>query len=416
MKDSLPASGAGMNLTEVKREFPILAASIGGRAHVYLDSAATTQKPRIVLEAIRSFYSESNANIHRGAHALAERASQAYEAARESVRDLINARHAHECVFTYGTTDSINLLAESFGRTFIHAGDEILVTEMEHHSNLVPWQELCRRTGAVLTVLPMDDDGRLRTDRVGAAMSQRTKLVCVTHVSNVTGIINPITEIVAQARSRGVPVLVDGAQASAHLRVDVQALGCDFYAFSGHKAYAETGIGVLYGREDWLERMPPHRFGGGMVATVDYQRATFAAPPAKFEAGTPNIAGAVSLGAAASFIKMLGQQAIAEHESRVLAYANEALSSLDGIVVYGRAAPNRCGSLSFNLRGANPYDVGVILDQLGVAVRTGSHCAQPMMRRLGIEGTVRASFAVYSDRDDVDRLVAALAHASKMLL
>jgi cysteine desulfurase/selenocysteine lyase len=404
-----------MDVTEVKREFPILSCPVAGRARVYLDSAATTQKPNVVLEAIGSFYRESNANIHRGVHALAERAGLAYELARESVRGLLNARHASECVFTYSTTDSINLVAESFGRDFIHAGDEILVTEMEHHSNLVPWQELCRRKGAVLTILPIDDEGRLRMPLLASAITKRTKLVSVAHVSNVTGVVNPIAEIVAEAKSRGVPVLVDGAQAMAHLPVDVQALGCDFYAFSGHKAYAETGIGVLYGRGEWLERLPPHRFGGGMVALVDYQRATFDPPPAKFEAGTPNIAGAVSLGAAASFIMKLGRQAIAEHETRVLAYATEALAALDGVVIYGPAGRNRCGSLSFNLAGLSPYDVGVILDQLGIAVRTGSHCAQPMMRRLGIEGTVRASFAVYSDEDDVDQLVAALRHARAIL-
>jgi cysteine desulfurase / selenocysteine lyase len=404
-----------MDVTEVRREFPILSYADGGRPRVYLDNAATTQKPRVVLDTIWSFYSESNANIHRGVHAWAERAGQAYEAARESVRELINARHAHECVFTYGTTDSINLLAESFGREFIHAGDEILVTAMEHHSNLVPWQELCRRTGAALVVLPLDDDGRLRMDMLGQAMSKKTKLFCVTHVSNVTGIINPITEIVAQTKTRGVPVLVDGAQAAGHLPVDVQALGCDFYVFSGHKLYAETGIGVLYGREDWLDRLPPYRVGGGMVALVDSRTATFDAPPGKFEAGTPNIAGALSLGAAASFIRMLGPQVIAEHEARVLAYATEAVAALDRVTVYGRRVPNRCGSLSFNLLGTSPYDVGVILDQLGIAVRTGSHCAQPMMRQLGIEGTVRASFAVYSDRNDVDRLVTGLDQASKML-
>lgn len=405
---------SNMNLTGVKCEFPILAGAVGP-PRVYLDSAATTQKPKVVLEAIRSFYSERNANIHRGVHELAERASQAYEAARESVRELINAQHAHECVFTYSTTDSINLLATSLGRDFIHAGDEILVTEMEHHSNLVPWQELCRREGAVLRVLPMDDDGRLRMDRLATSMTKRTKLICVTHVSNVTGVINPIAEIVAQAQSQRVPVLVDGAQAVGHLPIDMQALGCDFYAFSGHKAYAETGIGVLYARDPWLERLPPPRFGGGMVASVDTQKATFDPPPGKFEAGTPNIAGAVSLGAAACFIKALGQSAITEHEGRLLAYATEALASLEGIVIYGRSASERCGSLSFNLAGTSPYDVGVILDQLGIAVRTGSHCAQPMMRRMGIEGTVRASLAVYSDQDDVDRLVAGLGRARELL-
>ncbi len=404
-----------MNVADVRHEFPILTRTLNGRRLVYLDNAATTQKPRAVLDAIRSFYSEVNANIHRGLHGLAERASQAYEEARQSVQRLLKARHAHECVFTSGTTDSINLLAESFGREFIHEGDRIAVTEMEHHSNLVPWQELCRRTGAVLAILPVDGDGQLRMEMVGPVLTERTRLICVTQVSNVTGIVNPIADLVAQARSRGIPVLVDGAQAAGHLTVDVQALDCDFYVFSGHKLYAETGIGVLYGKETWLERMRPCRFGGGMVETVEPRSATFAPPPAKFEAGTPNIGGAVSLGAAVSFVEGLGRAAIAEHEGGLLAYASDALAELDDVAVYGRAAPHRCGSLSFNLRGASPYDVGAILDRLGIAVRTGSHCAQPLMRRLGLTGTVRASLAVYNDRNDIDRLVAGVRRAREML-
>ncbi len=403
-----------MKLAEVRQEFPILTRTVGGCPLTYLDNAATTQKPRAVLEAIQSFYSDSNANIHRAAHTLAERAGQAFEAAREAVGRFINAQHPHECVFTFGTTDSLNLLAGAFG-TFIQAGDGILVTGMEHHSNLVPWQELCRRTGATLAVLPLDDDGCLCMEALEPALGERPKLVCVTHVSNVTGVVNPISEIVAQAHAHNVPVLVDGAQAVAHLPIDVQALGCDFYAFSGHKAYAETGIGVLFGREAWLERLPPCRFGGGMVATVEATSSTFASLPGKFEAGTPNIAGAVSLGAALAFINQLGRAAIAEHERELLAYATQALAEAEDVVAYGGNACERCGSLSFNLGGLSAYDVGVLLNQLGIAVRTGSHCAQPMMRRLGIAGTIRASFAVYNDRDDVDRLTVGLRRAREVL-
>jgi len=399
---------------DIRSEFPILARMVYGRPLVYLDNAATTQKPRPVLGSIADYYTASNSNIHRGAHFLSERASSLYEAGRASVQRFLNAAYPAEIIFTHGTTESINLLAGAFGDAFVHEGDEIIVTEMEHHSNLVPWQNLCRRRGAALKTIPFTDDGPLLLDRLPVLISARTKLLCLTYVSNVLGQVNPVRDIIRTAHARGVPVLIDGAQAVAHLPVDVQDLDCDFFAFSGHKMYAETGIGVLYGKLSWLERMPPYQSGGGMIDNVEMNGSTYGDPPYKFEAGTPHIAGAVSLTAAIDFLRATGLARIAEHEADLLTYATGRLNEIDGVTVYGQSG-TRCGAVSFNVADLRPYDVGVILDRMGVAVRTGAMCAQPVMHHYGIEGTLRASFAVYNSRDDIDRLITGLDRARQLL-
>lgn len=403
-----------LDIDVIRKDFPILAKKIYGKPLIYLDNAATTQKPKCVLDKIFDFYTSSNGNIHRGVHYLSEQASLAYENARKTVKDFINAKSACEIVFTSGTTEAINLVASSFGQRFINEGDEIVITEMEHHSNIVPWQILCKNIDAVLKVVPFENDGTLRLDELKNKITERTRLLSVIYVSNVLGVINPLKQIIEIAHARGIPVLIDAAQAVQHFSVDVQDLDCDFFAFSGHKMYAETGIGVLYGKEKWLETMPPYQSGGSMVASVSFEKTTYADPPLKFEAGTGNYVGAVSLGAAVEYLQRVNVAKIAAHENDLLNYAVKRLRTVPGIVLYG-LAPNRCGVVSFNLENVHAYDVGIIIDKLGIAVRTGTHCAEPVMRHFGIPATIRASFAVYNTRTDIDELVVAMKKAQNIL-
>jgi len=398
---------AGCDLEGVRRQFPILREAPYGKPLVYLDSAATSQKPQAVIDAISGFYAKDNANVHRGVHYLSERATEAYEGARAKVQRFLNAAHVQEIVFTRGTTESINLVAQTYAKTHLGEGDEVLITAMEHHSNIVPWQMICAERGARLRVAPIDDVGELLLDELDALVGPRTKLVAVTHVSNVLGTINPIRRIVDIAHARGARVLVDGAQAAPHLNVDVQALGCDFYALSGHKMYGPTGIGVLYGRSELLEEMPPYQGGGDMIASVSFEKTVYNKVPYKFEAGTPDLAGAVGLGAAIDFLDGLGHEALAAHEHDVLAYGIEALSEVPGLQLVGTARA-KASVVSFLVDGVHPHDIGTILDRQGIAVRAGHHCAQPLMSRLGVAATARASLGCYNTRQDIDALVAGL--------
>lgn len=407
--------GKVMDLEKIRSDFPIFSREIYGRPLVYLDNAATTHKPQVVLDRIVSFYTRENSNIHRGVHYLSEASSEAYEKARQAVQHFIHAASAEEIIFTSGTTGAINLVADSFAHAFIKPGDEIIITEMEHHSNLVPWQVVCLRRGARLKVLPIGPDGGLLLDRLPDLITEKTKLIACSHVSNALGILNPIREIVETAHQADIPVLVDAAQSAAHLPIDVQAIDCDFLVFSGHKMYAETGVGVLYGKEAYLDAMPPYQTGGGMIDRVRLDETTFADLPLKFEAGTPNIAGAVSLAAAIEYIRGIGFDAITEHEHDLLAHALWQLNRIDGLTLYGNLLP-RCGVVSFNIEDAHPYDVGVLLDKLGIAIRTGMHCAEPVMQHFGIPGTIRASVALYNTAGDIDALVNGIDRAKKMLL
>jgi len=391
----------------LRRHFPLLREKVYGKPLVYLDSAATSQKPQAVIDALARFYSKDNANVHRGVHYLAERATDEYEGARAKVQRFLNAEHASELIFVRGTTEAINLVAQTYGKAHVVAGDEVLITAMEHHSNIVPWQMLCEEKGAHLRVVPINDAGELLIDEFERLIGPKTRLVAVTHVSNVLGTINPIRRIVEMAHARGARVLVDGAQAAPHLKVDVQALGCDFYAFSGHKMYGPTGIGVLYGRSELLEEMPPYQGGGDMILSVSFEKTIYNKPPQKFEAGTPNMAGAVGLGAAIDFLAALEHDALATHEQEVLAYGIRALSEIAGLRLIGTARA-KASVLSFVLDGIHPHDIATILDREGIAIRAGHHCAQPLMKRLGVTATTRASLACYSTRHDIDALVAGL--------
>jgi cysteine desulfurase/selenocysteine lyase len=390
-----------------RQDFPILKEQVYGKPLVYLDSAATSQKPQAVIDAMSRFFMKKNANVHRGVHYLSERATDEYEGARAKVQRFLNAKHAHEIIFVRGTTEAINLVAQTYGKKHMLEGDEVLITAMEHHSNIVPWQMLCEEKGARLRVAPVSDSGELLLDELVKLIGPRTKLVAVTHVSNVLGTVNPIRQIVEIAHAQGVPVLVDGAQAAPHLRVDVQALGCDFYALSGHKMYGPTGIGVLYGGTDLLEEMPPYQGGGDMILSVTFEKTVYNKLPHKFEAGTPNTAGAVGLAAAIDYLACLDRDGLAAHEQDVLTYGTRALSEVPGLKLIGTANP-KASVISFLLEGIHPHDIGTILDQEGVAVRTGHHCAQPLMQRLGVPATVRASLACYNTRQDIDALVAGL--------
>ncbi len=394
-------------------DFPILSRQVHGRRLVYLDNGATTQKPRAVIDAERAYYEFSNANIHRGVHWLSQHATDLYEQGRERVRSLLNAARLDEIVFTRGTTEAINLVAFSWGRSVLKEGDEILLTGMEHHSNIVPWQLLAQQTGAVVRVVPVTDSGELDLDAYRALLNARTKLVGVTHISNALGTINPISQMVELAHQVGALVLVDGAQAVAHQTVDVQKLGCDFYAFSGHKLYGPTGIGALYARHDILKDMPPWQGGGDMIRTVSFDGSTFADAPQRFEAGTPNIAGVVGLDAAIKYVQDIGLEAIAAYEQTLLDSATEQLTLLPGIQMLGTAA-NKAGILSFLVDGIHPHDLGTILDMEGVAIRAGHHCAMPLMTRFGIPGTARASLALYNTEDDIAALVVGLKKAQRM--
>jgi cysteine desulfurase / selenocysteine lyase len=391
----------------IREDFPILRDFVRGKPLVYLDNAATTQKPRAVVDRIARFYLRENANVHRGVHLLSERATDAYEKARNTVSRFLHAADPKEIVFVRGTTEAINLVAHSYGRTHVGAGDEVVVTAMEHHSNIVPWQMLCTETGARLRVVPITDAGELRLDEYERWLSPRTKIVAVVHVSNALGTINPVQHIARIAHQRGIPVLVDGAQAVAHMPVDVQALECDFYAFSGHKIFGPTGIGVLYGKASLLEAMPPYQGGGDMISSVTFERTLYNAVPYKFEAGTPNIAGAIGLAAALEYVETVGLDRIAAHERDLLAYGTDALLQIRGLRLTG-TAPEKADILAFVLDGVHPHDIGTILDREGIAIRTGHHCCQPLMDRLGVPATARASLALYNTRSDIDALAAAL--------
>ena len=395
-------------------DFPILDTQVYNHRLVYLDNAATTQKPRAVIETLTNYYLTLNSNIHRGAHYLAAQATERYEGVRRQVQAFINARSSNEIVFTRGTTESINLVASSFGRGFLKAGDEVIVSGMEHHSNIVPWQLACELVGASLRVIPFSDEGVLDLDAYRALFSPHTRIVACTHVSNTLGTINPVKEIVDIAHSHGVPVLIDGAQAVAHMKVDVQQIGCDFYCFSGHKMYAPMGVGVMYGREELLSQLPPYQGGGEMIKDVTFERTTYNELPFRFEAGTPSVGDVLGLGAAIDFMQEQGIEHIVHHEDELLHYATERLLTVPGMRLFG-TVPHKVGVISFLIGEAHPYDVGTLLDKLGVAVRTGHHCTQPIMDRYGIPGTVRASFACYTTHDDVDALVAALNRIAPML-
>ena len=410
---SQAVQGPVLDVERVRRDFPILDRTVNGRPLVYLDSGASSQRPIAVLRAVEEYETHSHANIHRGVHALSQAATEAFEGARERVRRFINARSTKEIIFVRGTTEGINLVAQSFARPRFKAGDEIIVTALEHHANIVPWQMVCEQTGCTLKVAPINKRGELLFDEYVKLLSPRTKLVAIAHVSNALGSILPVKRIVDAAHAQGAVVLVDGAQAVPHAHVDVRALGCDFYAFSGHKLYGPTGIGVLYGREELLQSMPPWQGGGDMILTVSFEKTTYNDLPAKFEAGTPNISGAVGLAAAMDYVESLGLDAIAAHEQRLVELATAELQKIPGVQIIGTAA-NKASIVSFTMDGVHPHDLGTILDHEGVAVRTGHHCAMPLMTFLGLPATARASFGVYNTEKDVASLAAALGKAREV--
>jgi cysteine desulfurase / selenocysteine lyase len=404
---------AELDVERIRADFPILDMEVRGKPLVYLDNAATSQKPRSVIDALTHYYEAENGNIHRGVHYLSEKATEQYDLTRETARRFFNARHAHELIFTRGSTEGINLVASSFGQAFVKAGDEIVISTMEHHSNIVPWQMLCERTGAVLRVIPVTDAGELDMDGYRALLSERTRLVAVVHVSNALGTINPVAEIVRLAHDAGAAVLLDGAQAAPHARVDLQALDCDFFTCSGHKMLGPTGASILYCKESWLDRMPPWMGGGDMIDHVSFERTTYARLPSKFEAGTPSIGDVVAYRHAFEYLEQVGMDRVAAHEHALLAYATERVQEVPGLRVVG-TAENKAGVLSFVMDCAHPHDIGTILDGHGIAVRAGHHCAQPLMRRLGLPSTARASFYLYNTRDEVDALVRALHHVREV--
>lgn len=401
------------SVEEIRADFPILARTVYGKPLVYLDNGATTQKPRCVVDAITDEYYSVNANVHRGVHFLSQQATELHEASRETVRRFINARSTNEIVFTRGTTESINLLASSFGEAFLGEGDEVIVSTMEHHSNIVPWQLLQMRKGIKLRVIPMNDCGELLLNEYERLFTERTRIVCVTHVSNVLGTVNPVKDMIATAHAHGVPVLVDGAQSIPHMPVDVQALDADFYVFSGHKVYGPTGVGVLYGKEEWLDKLPPYQGGGEMIQHVSFERTTFNELPFKFEAGTPDYIGTTGLARALDYVTTLGMDRIAAYEHDLTEYATRRLKEIPGMRIFGEAA-EKGSVISFLVGDIHHFDMGTLLDRLGIAVRTGHHCAQPLMQRLGIEGTVRASFALYNTKEEIDALVAGVERVSRM--
>jgi cysteine desulfurase / selenocysteine lyase len=391
----------------VREDFPILKVKVHGKPLVYLDNAATTQKPQVVIDTINRYYMAENSNIHRGIHFLSLQATRAYEDARDKIKHFLNAGHPREIIFVRGTTEGINLVAQSYGRRFIKEGDEIVISAMEHHSNIVPWQMLCEQVGAKLRVIPINDDGDLLIEEYERLLNKRTKFVSVAHLSNALGTINPVKQIVEMAHRVGVPVLLDGAQAASHLKVDVQDLDCDFYAFSGHKLFGPTGVGVLYGKTDLLEAMPPYHGGGDMISSVTFEKTLYNVLPYKFEAGTPNIAGGVGLGAAIDYLNAIGLETVATYEHELLSYATEAVSQIPGVCLIGKAKEKAC-VLSFVVDDIHAHDVGTILDEEGIAIRTGHHCAMPVMQRFGVPATARASLAFYNTREEIDTLVAGI--------
>lgn len=405
---------APLDVDRIREDFPILKQQVHGRPLIYLDSAATSQKPQAVIDATSRFYEEQNSNVHRGVHYLSQLATREYEDARVKLQRFINAAESHEIIYTRGTTESINLVAYSYGRKFVHEGDEIIISAMEHHSNIVPWQLLCEQTGARLRVIPINDAGELLIDQFAEMLNSRVKMVAVTHVSNALGTINPVKRIIEMAHSRDIPVLVDGAQAAPHMKVDVRDLDCDFYAFSGHKMCGPTGIGALYGKSYWLEAMPPFMGGGDMIASVSFEKTTYNVLPYKFEAGTPNISGGVGLGVAVDYLNNIGLDRIAAYEDELLKYATEVISAIPGVKVFG-AAREKASVLSFTLDGIHPHDIGTILDDQGIAIRAGHHCAQPLMKRFNVPATARASFAFYNTRQEIDALAEGLQNVIEVL-
>ena len=401
------------NVNKIRADFPILSREVYGKPLVYLDNGATTQKPRQVVEAMVDEYYNVNANVHRGVHFLSQQATDLHEASREVVRAFIHARSTNEIIFTRGTTESINLLAFSLGEAMVREGDEVVVSAMEHHSNIVPWQMMCERKGAQLRVIPMTDEGDLELETLEGLLTKRTRIVCCTQVSNVLGTVNPVKEVVRIAHDKGIPVLVDGAQSVPHMQVDMQDLDCDFFAFSGHKVYGPTGVGVLYGKEAWLEKLPPYQGGGEMIKNVTFQKTTYNTLPYKFEAGTPDYVATHALATALNYVNGLGMENIEAHERELTRYALEQLQRIEGIRIMGRAQ-QRDAVISFLVGDIHHLDMGTLLDRLGIAVRTGHHCAEPLMRRLGIEGTVRASFALYNTKEEVDVLVDGIERIRKM--
>ena len=401
------------DVRRIREDFPILRQKIRGKPLVYLDNAATAQKPRTVLDVVQHYYLSDNANIHRGVHLLSERATQEYENARAKVRDFLHAADDREIIFVHGATEGINLVAQAYGRKHLREGDEVLITTMEHHSNIVPWQMVCEEKGAVLRMAPINDDGELLLDEFEKLLTPRTRIVSVAHVSNTLGTVNPIKRLVEMAHACGAVVLVDGAQSVMHGPVDVRDLGCDFFVFSGHKIFGPTGVGILYGREALLETMPPYQGGGDMIRSVSFDQTTYNSLPYKFEAGTPNIAGGIGLGAAIDYVQALDWEALAAHEHDLLTYATAALSEIRGLSLIGTAR-EKAGVISFTLEGIHPHDIGTILDQEGVAIRTGHHCTQPLMARFGVPATARASFAFYNTREEIDALIQGIHKVQEM--
>ncbi|MFW9623766.1 aminotransferase class V-fold PLP-dependent enzyme [Bacteroides graminisolvens] len=402
-----------MDITKIRADFPILSREVYGKPLIYFDNGATTQKPRCVVDAIVDEYYSVNANVHRGVHFLSQQATELHEGSRETVRRFINARTSAEVIFTRGTTEAINLLAFSFGEEFMKEGDEVIISTMEHHSNIVPWQLLAARKGISIKVIPMNDRGELLLDEYEKLFSDRTRIVSIAHISNVLGTINPVKEMIATAHAHGVPVLVDGAQSIPHMQVDVQDLDVDFFAFSGHKVYGPTGVGVLYGKEEWLDKLPPYQGGGEMIQSVSFEKTTFNELPFKFEAGTPDYIGTTGLAKALDYVLAIGLEQIAAHEHELTTYAMQRLGEIEGMRFLGEAA-HKSSVVSFLVGNIHPFDMGTLLDRLGIAVRTGHHCAEPLMRRLGIEGTVRASFAMYNTKEEIDALVAGVDRVRKM--
>jgi cysteine desulfurase/selenocysteine lyase len=401
------------DVQKVRADFPILSQKVNGKPLVYFDNGATSQKPQVVIDAISKYYSEINANIHRGVHTLSQLATDAYEVSRNTIQNHLNAKHNHEIIFTSGTTFGINLVANGFA-SLLKAGDEVMVSALEHHSNIVPWQFLCERTGAKLVVIPMNEKGELILSEFDKLLSEKTKIVTVNHISNALGTVNPIEYIIKKAHGVGAAVLIDGAQATPHLRPDVQALDCDFYVFSGHKVCGPTGVGILYGKEEWLRKLPPYQGGGEMIAEVTFKKTTYADLPHKFEAGTPNIEGGIVLGTAIDYMNAIGFDNIAAYEQELLVYGTKRLQEIEGLTIFG-TSENKASVISFNIDGIHPYDIGTIIDKLGIAVRTGHHCAQPIMNFFNIPGTIRASFAFYNTKEEIDIFVEAVKKAQMML-
>jgi len=403
-----------LDIEKLRQDFPILSKKVNGKPLVYLDNGATTQKPKQVIDAISNYYQTQNANVHRGVHQLSQEITVAYENARVTVQKHLNATLPQEIIFTSGTTESINLVANSFGKKYIKSGDEIIISEMEHHSNIIPWQILCEEKGAVLKVIPINEKGELLIDEYKKLLCVKTKMVAVTHISNTLGTINPVKEIIALAHEKNIPVLIDGAQALPHIKVDVQSLDADFYCFGGHKIFAPSGVGILYGKEKWLNEMPPYKVGGGTIKTVTFEKTEYADLPLKFEAGTPNIEGGIGLAAAIDYVNEIGLEKIGAYENELLAYTTTKLSAIEGLRIIG-TAKEKASVISFIIEGIHPLDIGTILDKQGIAVRTGHHCTQPLMEHFGIPGTIRASFVFYNTKAEIDALLNGIQKAIKML-